>query len=177
MVHGHSVRANVERPGSLLVTNYKFTVFFLLLHIHYAIRRGFLGGDDCYLLSSRTGCNLFNWVQRHVFCSEQICSFMPVVRNVAVTTFMEQIPFYGRAISFCCLSMTMLYWGDRHPVAYVVAFGPLFRTLYLFARLIRYKRTGSAIRYAVPTVIIFWNFVEILRRASFILLPVSRLSG
>ncbi|WP_308587431.1 hypothetical protein [uncultured Porphyromonas sp.] len=101
---------------------------------------------------------------------------MAVVRNVAVTTFMEQIPFYGRAISSCCLSMTMLYWGDRHPVAYVVAFGPLFRTLYLFARLIRYKRTGSAIRYAVPTVIIFWNFVEILRRTSFILLPVSRLS-
>ncbi len=99
---------------------------------------------------------------------------MPVVRNVAVTTFMEQIPFYGRAISSCCLSMTMLYWGDRHPVAYVVAFGPLFRTLYLFARLIRYKRTGSAIRYAVPTVIIFWNFVEILRRASFILFRGSR---
>ncbi|OWR78128.1 hypothetical protein SJDPG11_01170 [Porphyromonas gingivalis SJD11] len=72
--------------------------------------------------------------------------------------------------------MTMLYWGDRHPVAYVVAFGSLFCALYLFARLIRYKRTGSAIRYAVPTVIIFWNFVEILRRASFILLPVSRLS-
>ena len=89
MVHGHSDRANVERPGSLLVTNYKFTVFFLLLHIHYAIRRGFLGGDDCYLLSSRTGCNLFNWVQRHVLRSEQIRSFMAVVRNVAVTTFME----------------------------------------------------------------------------------------
>ena len=87
MVHGHSDRANVERPGSLLVTNYKFTVFFLLLHIHYAIRRGFLGGDDCYLLSSRTGCNLFNWVQRHVFCSEQIRSFMAVVRNVAVNLY------------------------------------------------------------------------------------------
>ncbi|WP_234232044.1 hypothetical protein [Porphyromonas gingivalis] len=130
-----------------------------------------------YLLSSRTGCNLFNWVQRHVLRCEQIRSFMPVVRNVAVTIFMEQIPFYRRAISSCCLSMTMLSWGDRHPVAYVVAFGPLFCTLYLFARLIRYKRTGSAIRYAVPTVIIFWNFVEILRRASFILLPVSRLSG
>lgn len=72
--------------------------------------------------------------------------------------------------------MTMLYWRDRHPVAYVVAFGPLFRTFIFFARLIRYKRTGSAIRYAVPTEIIFWNFVEILRRASFILLPVSRLS-
>ncbi|WP_232523338.1 hypothetical protein [Porphyromonas gingivalis] len=59
------------------------------MHIHYAIRRGFLGGDDCYLLSSRTGCNLFNWVQRHVLRSEQIRSFMAVVRNVAVTTFME----------------------------------------------------------------------------------------
>ncbi|AKV63596.1 hypothetical protein PGA7_00003600 [Porphyromonas gingivalis] len=51
--------------------------------------------------------------------------------------------------------MTMLYWGDRHPVAYVVAFGSLFCALYLFARLIRYKRTGSAIRYAIPTEIIF----------------------
>ncbi|WP_077094993.1 hypothetical protein [Porphyromonas gingivalis] len=57
------------------------------MHIHYAIRRGFLGGDDCYLLSSRTGCNLFNWVQRHVLRSEQIRSFMAVVRNVAVNLY------------------------------------------------------------------------------------------
>ncbi|BAG32994.1 hypothetical protein PGN_0475 [Porphyromonas gingivalis ATCC 33277] len=129
-----------------------------------------------YLLSSRTGCNLFNWVQRHVLRCEQIRSFMPVVRNVAVTTFME----LNTVLWTCYLLLLFVYdnalLGDRHPVAYVVAFGPLFRTLYLFARLIRYKRTGSAIRYAVPTVIIFWNFVEILRRASFILLPVSRLS-
>jgi len=97
-----------------------------------------------YLLSSRTGCNLFNWVQRHVLRCEQIRSFMPVVRNVAVTTFME----LNTVLWTCYLLLLFVYdnalLGDRHPVAYVVAFGPLFRTLYLFARLIRYKRTGSA---------------------------------
>ncbi|OWR78789.1 hypothetical protein SJDPG12_08560 [Porphyromonas gingivalis SJD12] len=40
-----------------------------------------------YLLSSRTGCNLFNWVQRHVLRSGQIRSFMAVVRNVAVNLY------------------------------------------------------------------------------------------
>ncbi|WP_249158384.1 hypothetical protein [Porphyromonas gingivalis] len=40
-----------------------------------------------YLLNSRTGCNLFNWVQRHVLRCEQIRSFMPVVRNVAVNLY------------------------------------------------------------------------------------------
>ena len=76
---------------------------------------GFLAMMIGYLINSRTGCNLFNWVRRHVLRSEQICSFMPVVRNVAVTTFMELNTVYGRAISSCCLSMTMLPWGDRYP--------------------------------------------------------------
>lgn len=117
-----------------------------------------------YLLNSRTGCNLFNWIQRHVLRTEQIRSFTPVVRNVAVSTFME----LNTVLWTCYLLLLFVYdnafLGDRHPVAYVVAFGSLVWALYLFTRLIRYKHIGPAIRYAIPTVIIFWNFVEILGR-------------
>ncbi|WP_304298434.1 hypothetical protein [Porphyromonas gulae] len=117
-----------------------------------------------YLLNSRTGCNLFNWIQRHVLRTEQIRSFTPVVRNVAVSTFME----LNTVLWTCYLLLLFVYdnafLGDRHPVAYVVAFASLVWALYLFTRLIRYKHIGPAIRYAIPTVIIFWNFVEILGR-------------
>jgi hypothetical protein len=36
--------------------------------------------------------------------------------------------------------------------------------MYLFTRLVRFKRVAPAIRYAIPTAIIFWNAVEILGR-------------
>ena len=38
------------------------------------------------------------------------------------------------------------------------------RQIYLFIRLLKIKKLAYAIRYAIPTVIIFWTFVEILGR-------------
>ena len=55
-------------------------------------------------------------------------------------------------------------FGDKHPVTYIIAFGSLLWSAYLFMKLLRIKKLGFAIRYAIPTVIIFWNFVEILGR-------------
>ena len=57
--------------------------------------------------------------------------------------------------------------GDRHPVTAFIAFGSLVWSAYLFVKLMKIKHIGYAIRYAIPTVIIFWNFVEILGRWDF----------
>jgi hypothetical protein len=54
--------------------------------------------------------------------------------------------------------------GDRHPLTYLVAFGSLFWSVYLFVQLIKIQKLDYAIRYAIPTVVIFWNFVEVLGR-------------
>ncbi len=57
--------------------------------------------------------------------------------------------------------------GDRHPVTYALFAGSLIWSLYLFIRLIKFSKMAMAVRYAIPTVIIFWNAVEILGRWNF----------
>jgi len=58
-------------------------------------------------------------------------------------------------------------FGDYHPVTYLVCFGSLLWSIYLFIKLIRITKLTYAIKYAIPTVIIFWNVVEILGRRNF----------
>jgi len=55
-------------------------------------------------------------------------------------------------------------FGEHHWFTYLsfVLFGAW--SLYLVQRLIRYKRVTSALRYAIPTAIIFWNTIEIMGR-------------
>lgn len=117
-----------------------------------------------YILNSRTGCNLLNWIQRHILRQSRKQSFRPAIHNVAVVTFMEL-----NAILWTCYLLLLFVYdeaflGDRHPVTYIVAFVSLIWSLYLFAKLIRIHNIGVAIRYAIPTVIIFWNVVEIMGR-------------
>jgi hypothetical protein len=40
----------------------------------------------------------------------------------------------------------------------------LFWSAFLFLKLIKIKKFDYAIRYVIPTVIIFWNFVEVTGR-------------
>lgn len=54
--------------------------------------------------------------------------------------------------------------GDKHIATYIVAFGSLFWSIFLFLKLIKIKKFDYAVRYAVPTVIIFWNFIEVTGR-------------
>ena len=39
--------------------------------------------------------------------------------------------------------------------------------LFLFLRLIKINKIAPAVRYAIPTVVIFWNSIEILGRWNF----------
>jgi len=56
----------------------------------------------------------------------------------------------------------------QYPLAtYSIFFISLVWSLYLFIRLIKFKKMAPAVRYAIPTVIIFWNAVEILGRWNF----------
>ncbi|WP_459189763.1 hypothetical protein ACGE0T_06740 [Parabacteroides sp. APC149_11_2_Y6] len=126
-----------------------------------------------YIFSIKSNCVLFTWIQdklhygtakKAVLDEQQVSRLQPVVRNHAMTTFMEM-----NIIMWTCYIVLLFvyderFFGDHHPVTSIIAFGSLAWSIYLFVKLLKIKKLGYAIRYAIPTVIIFWTFVEIMGR-------------
>ncbi|MCK4879886.1 MAG: hypothetical protein KAS82_04465 [Bacteroidales bacterium] len=116
-----------------------------------------------FSFGTKTGCRFFNWIQKRIRVSKTI-DFKPPHKNVAMTTFMELVFLLWTFYLVLLFVYDENFIGEKHFVAYLVAFGSLLWSLYLFVKLIRISKMAYAIRYAIPTVIIFWNFVEILGR-------------
>lgn len=117
-----------------------------------------------YIFSTRSGCNFFNWIQRKIHYGQPVETLQPIIRNAAMTTFMELNVLLWTCYMILLFSYDNEFLGDRHPVTMLIAFGSLAWSIYLFIRLLKIKKLAYAIRYAIPTVIIFWTFVEILGR-------------
>jgi len=116
-----------------------------------------------YFLSSKSGCKFFNWFQQKLKIRKAI-KLQPVSHNYTMTTMMELIALLWTFYLVLLFAYDSNFFGDRHPVTYIIAFGSMLWSGYLFIKLMRITKMGYAIRYAIPTVIIFWNFVEILGR-------------
>jgi len=116
-----------------------------------------------YLFGVRTGCRFFLWFQRLFRIDGSIAS-VRISRNMAMVTFMEFVMLLWGFYLLLLFAYDEQFAGDRHPVTYFIAFGSLLWSVLLFANLLQIDRLGYAIRYAIPTVVIFWNFVEILGR-------------
>ena len=116
-----------------------------------------------YFMGSKSGCHFFNWFQKKLNLSKTV-DFKPAKRNAAMTTLMELIALLWTFYLVLLFVYDDNFLGDRHPVTYIIAYGSLFWSMYLFTRLIKINKMAYAVRYAIPTVIIFWNFVEILGR-------------
>ena len=119
-----------------------------------------------YFVGTKSGCPFFLWFQKKLKV-KKITELKVTSRNVALTTFNELILVLWTCYLVLLISYDKNFFGDRHPVTYFIAFGSLFWSLYLFFRLLKIKEMGYAIRYAIPTVVIFWNFVEIMGRLKF----------
>ncbi len=117
-----------------------------------------------YIFSTRSGCDFFNWIQRRLHYGEGRTSLQPMIRNTAMTTFMELNILLWTCYLVLLFAYDSAFLGDRHPITALIAFGSLAWSIYLFIRLLKIKRLAYAIRYAIPTVIIFWTFVEIMGR-------------
>ncbi|MBL7826179.1 MAG: hypothetical protein JNJ57_06070 [Saprospiraceae bacterium] len=117
-----------------------------------------------YFGFSRTKCQFFNWFQKLAGMKERIGKEGRPAKLVAMTTFVETIMILWTFYIVLLLVYDQDIAGDRHPATYIVAFGSLFWSIYLFLNLIKISKFDYAIRYAVPTVIIFWNFVEVIGR-------------
>ncbi len=116
-----------------------------------------------YLFGVRTGCRFFLWFQRLLRIDKKL-EPVRLSRNVAMIAFMEFIVLLWGFYMVLLFAYDEQFAGDRHPVTYFVAFGSLLWSFLLFVKLITISRLDYAVRYAIPTVIIFWNFVEILGR-------------
>ncbi len=116
-----------------------------------------------YFFSSKTGCSFFNWFQQKLKINNSV-SHQPKSHNYAMSTVMELTLLLWTFYLVLLFAYDDDFFGDRSPVTYAIAFGSLFWSGFLFIKLLKITKIGYAIRYAIPTVIIFWNFVEILGR-------------
>lgn len=117
-----------------------------------------------YLFNTRSGCNMFNWIQKKIGYGEKRQTLQPTLHNTAMTTFMELNVVLWTCYLLLLFAYDDAFLGDRHPVTALIAAGSLAWSVYLFTRLLKIKKLAYAIRYAIPTVVIFWNFVEIMGR-------------
>ncbi|MDP7009336.1 MAG: hypothetical protein QGI78_07180 [Phycisphaerales bacterium] len=108
-------------------------------------------------------CNLFVWLRRKLRLNRS-----PIVSG--------KVGNYGPRTAFEMASILWFFYvlllvlydenlvGTHHVATYACLVLSLGGGLYLFYKLIRIKDLGLAIRYAIPTVIVLWNVVEILAK-------------
>jgi len=117
-----------------------------------------------YFVFSKTRCQFFNWIQQNLLRIQVKQNTDSSKKPLALTTFIETVMILWTFYLVLLLVYDKDIAGDKHPLTYLVAFGSLFWSMYLVLNLLKINKFDYAIRYAVPTVIIFWNFVEILGR-------------
>lgn len=110
----------------------------------------------------QSSCTFFQWFQRlgkinlkKTPANEKFWAGITFIETIVIlwTFYLVLLLVYDKDIA-----------GDRHPLTYFVTFGSLFWSAFLFMKLIKIKKFDYAIRYAIPTVIIFWNFIEVTGR-------------
>jgi hypothetical protein len=116
-----------------------------------------------YFLGTKTGCRFFIWLQKHLKINNLI-NLPEAPRNIAVHTFMELIMLLWSFYLLLLFVYDPNFAGDKHPATYIVLFGTLLWSLILFVKLIKISKFAYAVRYAIPTVVIFWTSVEIMGR-------------
>jgi hypothetical protein len=85
-------------------------------------------------------------------------------KPLALTTFIETIMLLWAFYLVLLLVYDKDIAGDKHPATYIVSYGSLLWSCYLSLKLFKLNKLDYAIRYAIPTVIVFWNFIEVLGR-------------
>lgn len=117
------------------------------------------------LIFTSSKCILFIWIQKILNIKTNLGNDK---RPHASITFFETIMVLWTFYLVLLLVYDNDIAGDKHWATYLVAFGSLFCSIFLAKNLLKVKQFDFAIKYAIPTVVIFWNFVEILGRWNFL---------
>jgi len=86
------------------------------------------------------------------------------IRNYGPRTAFEMILVLWTFYVLLLLVYDENIFGVHHPATYLTFILSLGCGIYLVYKLLKIKEMGKAIRYAIPTAIIFWNGVEILAK-------------
>lgn len=130
------------------------TVGMLMIHLCF------------YTFDKDTRCNMFLWFQRWLGLKEALGPSTKTARdrNYAIITFMETIyvSWFCYAWNLLCFDPGIVGTGD---LFFAVNMGTVFVSFvwggYCFARLIKFKRTSTALRYAIPVGNIIWVSIEV----------------
>ncbi|MCP4758272.1 MAG: hypothetical protein GY894_09210 [Planctomycetes bacterium] len=105
-------------------------------------------------------CNLFIWLRKKLHLTAKTPVTGTVINYGPRTAFeMISILWFFYVLLLLLYDETLL--GVHHLLTYACLVLSLAFGMWLFVRLLRIKDMGFAIRYAIPTVIIIWNVVEI----------------
>lgn len=117
-----------------------------------------------YTFRLKTGCSFYSWLQKVLGITRGNTAERSIVMNKSFTTFMETNMILWTCYLLLMFAYDDTFLGDRHPVTIIIAFACLVWSIWLFSRLVKIREMGYAVRYAIPTVVIFWNFVEVMGR-------------
>ena len=118
-----------------------------------------------YLFSIKSGCDFFIFLQKIFFRkSKTRIEVKPIAHNISIVTFVEMNTILWTSYLLLMFAYDEHFLGDRHPVTIGIAIACLIGSIFMMARLMKISSWGYAIRYAIPTVIVFWTFVEVLGR-------------
>lgn len=124
---------------------------------------GLLGSLLLFFILNKTNCTFFRWIQ-NIAKLKAVKSTATIKKPFAITTMVEVVVITWAFYILLLLIYDNSILGDHHPVTYAVALGSLLWSIVLITKLLTIQKFDYAVRYAVPTVIIFWNFIEIIGR-------------
>jgi hypothetical protein len=119
-----------------------------------------------YTFDKDTRCNMFVWIQDRLGLRAGLGPSARTARdrNYAVITFMETFYVTWFVYAWNLFIYDPAVFGPGLP-SQVALFGTMFIAItwggFCFSRLLRYRRTSTALRYAIPTANILWINVEI----------------
>ena len=119
-----------------------------------------------FFMDSKTRCNLFTSIRKWTGLNIPV-SPVDKNKNFASITAIETVFVIWTFYILLLVVYDEKIFGSYHPATYVVMVGSLVWSGYLFLRLLKFAKLAPAIRYAIPTVVVFWNVIEILGRWNF----------
>jgi len=122
-----------------------------------------------YIFDKDTRCNMFVWIQNRLGLRDGLGERSKTARdrNYALITFMETfyVTWFMYAWNLLVFDPAFVGTGDS---AFYAEAATMFLSItwggFCFSRLIRYRRTSTALRYAIPTANILWISVELASR-------------
>ena len=118
-----------------------------------------------YLFCTANGCNFLNWWQRLFFGNKKKdIAARPMTRHTSIVTFMEVMTMLWTCYILLMFCYDERFIGDHNPITLLVGMGGFIGSLFMLAKLVRYKSWGLSLRFGFATVIIFWIAVEVFDR-------------